>query len=65
MQLSSVSSQMKVRERLKHEQVAEAARSHGGNVQGKVMGVAGAFNLEISFSTPQGSVFAAERTFLL
>lgn len=64
MQLSSVSSQMKVRERPEHEQVAEAAHSHGGTAEGKVMGRAGAFNLEVSLSTPQGSVLPAERTFL-
>lgn len=42
MHLSSVSSQMKARARLGREQVAEAAHSHGGSVNGKVMGRAGA-----------------------
>lgn len=42
MQLSSVSSQMKARSKLGHEQVAEAAHGHGGCVDGKVMGTAGA-----------------------
>ena len=42
MQLSPGSSQMKAGMRLEHEQVAEAAHSHGGTVEGKVMGIASA-----------------------
>lgn len=50
MQLPSVYSQMKVRARLKHKQVAETAHSRGGTVAGTVTGTASA--LTSKFPSP-------------